>query len=79
MSPPDHRAPHPGRIGLSPASGSGGVQWIRPEQPQYLPPPAPDGSAQQRSERTHALIVIALTLACTVLAILDLFLLASGA
>jgi len=33
---------------------------------------------RQRSERASALIVMVLTLACTALCILDLFLLASG-
>ena len=35
--------------------------------------------ATERSERANALIVIVLTLACTVLALYDLFLLAAGA
>ena len=35
-------------------------------------------AVQERSERANALIVIVLTLACTVLAIFDLFLLAAG-
>jgi len=38
----------------------------------------PDSTATERSERANALIVTVLTLACTVLAIFDLFLLASG-
>jgi len=33
---------------------------------------------RERSERANAMIVIVLTLACTVLAIFDLFLLAAG-
>jgi hypothetical protein len=51
------------------------VTWIRPDRPVYQPP-LPRSSEQ--SERASALIVIALTLACTVLSIFDLFLLASG-
>jgi hypothetical protein len=39
----------------------------------------PDSRATAHSERTHALVVIVLTLACTALAIFDLFLLAAGA
>lgn len=54
------------------------VKWIRPEGPTYLPPAMPKSQAAERSERANALIVIALTLACTGLAIFDLFLLASG-
>ncbi|HVA19941.1 MAG TPA: hypothetical protein VMU55_07190 [Solirubrobacteraceae bacterium] len=38
----------------------------------------PKTAIRERSERANALIVIGLTLACTVLAIFDLFLLASG-
>jgi hypothetical protein len=56
----------------------GGVHWIRPGQPQYVPPPMPTSAAQESSERANALIVIVLTFACTILAIFDLFLLASG-
>jgi hypothetical protein len=35
-------------------------------------------SVQGRTERTNALIVVVLTLACTALSIFDLFLLAAG-
>jgi hypothetical protein len=35
-------------------------------------------TVRERTERANALIVIVLTLACTALAIFDLFLLASG-
>jgi hypothetical protein len=35
-------------------------------------------AARERTERANALIVIALTLACTALAVFDLFLLAVG-
>jgi hypothetical protein len=58
-----------------PAYSRHSVQWIH------------DGSASaaraslaagERSERSVALIVIVLTLACTALAIFDLYLLASG-
>jgi hypothetical protein len=38
---------------------------------------SPSG-AIEHSERARALIVIVLTLACTILAVFDLFLLASG-
>jgi hypothetical protein len=39
----------------------------------------PKSAARERAERTNALIVIVLTLACTALAVFNLFLLASGA
>ncbi|HEY7934163.1 MAG TPA: hypothetical protein VID48_10095 [Solirubrobacteraceae bacterium] len=35
-------------------------------------------AATERGERANALIVIVLNLACTILAVLDLFLLATG-
>jgi len=53
------------------------VQWIRFETAVYLPAPAPKAE-QRRSENTTAMIVIGLTLACTLLAIFDLFQLAAG-
>jgi hypothetical protein len=60
------------------ASDAPDVKWIRPDRPAYLPPPASKAAIRERSERANALTVIVLTLACTVLAIFDLFLLASG-
>jgi hypothetical protein len=60
-------------------TGSRDVHWIRPDGPAYLPPPMSETPATERSERAHALIVIVLTLACTALAVFDLFLLALGA
>ncbi len=65
-------------VGFAPASGPPDVKWIRPDGPAYLPPPMAESTATERSERANALIVTVLTLACTVLAIFDLFLLASG-
>jgi hypothetical protein len=41
-------------------------------------PPPPNSSARDHTDRVQALIVIVLTLACTALALFDLFLLASG-
>lgn len=79
MSPFDLSAEPSSRVGLAPTSGSSDVRWIRPDTPAYLPPPMPKAAVQERSERANALIVIVLTLACTALAIFDLFLLASGA
>ncbi len=65
------------RVGFASTSAPD-VKWIRPDRPAYLPPPASKTSIRERSERANAMIVIVLTLACTVLAIFDLFLLASG-
>jgi hypothetical protein len=53
------------------------VTWIGPNSQRYTPLPMP--KARDRSEQTQALIVIFLTFACTVMAILDLFLLAANA
>jgi hypothetical protein len=54
------------------------VSWIRPEGMSYVPPPMHKSEAVERAERANALIVIALTFACTGLSIFDLFLLAAG-
>jgi hypothetical protein len=78
MSAFDLSAGPSGRMGFAPASGPSDVKWIAPDRPDYLPPPMSKSAAIERSERANALIVIVLTLACTVLAIFDLFLLASG-
>ncbi len=78
MSPFDLSAGQSGRVGFASASGSPDVKWIRPDTPTYLPPPMHKPAVQERTERANALIVIALTLACTAMSIFDLFLLASG-
>ena len=78
MSPFDLSAGQSNRVGFAPTSSAPDVKWIRPESPAYLPSPMSKSAATERSERANALIVIVLTLACTILAIFDLFLLASG-
>jgi len=78
MSPFDLSAGPSSRVGFAPTSGASDVRWIRPDRPAYLPPPMSKSAMKERSERANALIVIVLTLACTVLAIFDLFLLAAG-
>lgn len=78
MSPFDLGIEQSSRVGFAPTSGSSDVRWIRPDRPAYLPPPMSKRAMRERSERANALIVIGLTLACTVLAIFDLLLLASG-
>jgi len=65
-------------MGFAPTSSPVDVKWIPPDSHAYLPPPMSKTAIRERSERANALIVIALTLACTVLAIYDLFLLAAG-
>jgi hypothetical protein len=79
MSPFDLSPVQSGRVGLTPASGSADVRWIRPATPGLPPPPMRRSSDEKRAERANALIVLVLTLACTALALYDLFLLAAGA
>jgi hypothetical protein len=78
MSRFDLSASQSARAGFMPTGGSPDVRWIRPDTPTHLPPPMPRSAARARTERAHALIVILLTLACTALSLLDLYLLASG-
>ena len=78
MSPFDLSAGQSSRVGFTPTSGAPDVRWIRPDRLAYLPPPMAKTAIRERSERANALIVIVLTLACTVLALYDLFLLAAG-
>jgi hypothetical protein len=59
-------------------SSSPEVSWIRPQSQIGLPPSMQRSRAVERAERANANVVILLTLACTVLAIFDLFLLAAG-
>ncbi|HYM45542.1 MAG TPA: hypothetical protein VES65_05200 [Solirubrobacteraceae bacterium] len=78
MSHLDLSAGQSGRVGFTPASGAPDVKWIRPDTLAYLPPPMSKSAVRERTERANALIVIMLTLACTALALYDLFLLALG-
>jgi hypothetical protein len=78
MSDFDFGAGQPGRIASTPKIGQPKVEWIRPHAPRYAPRQMLKSTGQERSERTNAMIVIVLTLACTAMAIVDLFLLASG-
>ena len=78
MSPFDLSAGQSSGLGFTPASGLPDVKWIPPAKPTHLPPRMPKSAVRERSERANALIVIVLTLACTALAIFNLFLLASG-
>lgn len=78
MSPFDLTAGRSSQVGFTPSSGAPDVKWIRPDSQAYLPPPMSQSGATERSERATARIVIVLTLACTVLALYDLFLLAAG-
>jgi hypothetical protein len=76
MSDFNFGAGQPGRIVSTPKIGQPHVEWIRPHAPRHSPQQMLKGRG--RSERADAMIVIGLTLACTVMAIVDLFLLAAG-
>jgi hypothetical protein len=78
MSPFDPTAGQFGHVELTPASGPSDVKWIRPGGSPYLPAPMSKSMAVEHSERANAVVVIVLTLACTALAVFDLFLLAVG-
>jgi len=65
-------------MGFTATSGAPDVKWVRPDGPTYRATPISKSQATERSERANAMIAIALTLACTVLALYDLFLLAAG-
>jgi hypothetical protein len=81
MSPASTRPPQLGGTSLPHGSDAPDVKWTPPVASAHRAPRAlysanlPPGG---RTERVNALTVTILTLACTVLAIFDLFLLASG-
>jgi hypothetical protein len=60
------------------SSGTPDVKRIPPETLSYVLPPPPEVPSEKQGERVNALIVTVLTVACTVLALFDLFLLAWG-
>jgi hypothetical protein len=63
-------------MALPPTRGHHDVSWLG-QSP--LPDEMAAGEQQDREDRARARIAIVLTLACTLLSIYDLFLLASGA
>jgi hypothetical protein len=71
--------PAPRLVAMSPIDPGTGldVKWIQDAPPSYLPPPILK-SADERTERANAMIVTGLTLACTAMALFDLFLAALG-
>lgn len=81
-------SPYPSEFsgaGMGSAEELQDFKMIVPEaaaQPSPLPPPVRSRSfapaTPEQAERVNAAIVVVLTLACTVLAFFDLFLLASG-
>lgn len=66
------------RAGYARASAEPSVQWIRSETADYVPPALTKAERRARSDNSTALLVIGLTVACTLLAIFDLFQLAAG-
>ncbi len=60
------------------SSGTPDVKRIPPETSSYILPPLPEVPSEEQQERLDALIVTVLTVACTVLALFDVFLLAWG-
>ena len=69
----------PRLVAMTPIDPSTGldIKWVREATPTYLPPPMLK-SAQERTDQVNALIVTALSLACTAVAVFDLFLAALG-
>lgn len=60
------------------SSGTPDVKWIPDQTSAYVLTPLRELRSEEQQERVNALVVTVLTLACTVLALFDLFLLASG-
>jgi hypothetical protein len=60
------------------SSGIPDVKWVRQKTSSYVLPPMPELRSDEQQEKVNAFIVTLLTVACTVLALFDLFLLASG-
>jgi hypothetical protein len=77
MSSPTPSAERPPPAQQAFGSHQHSVQWIR-EGSTDAEPVRASLAAKERSERSAALIVIVLTLACTAMAIFDLYLLATG-
>lgn len=78
MSPIGPHAGQSGRVRFEPASGAPDVKWIHSDRPAHLSSSMSKAAVEDRTERTNALIVTVLTLACTALSLYDLFLLAAG-
>jgi uncharacterized protein YciW len=71
------------RVEFAPTSGLADVKLSRPYgqaylAPTYLVPTMSEAAVQEQSKRANARLALALTVACIVLVMFDLFLLASG-
>lgn len=66
-------------MGAIPARSEHEVTWVPPQHLGDAPRSYAGSSAQEHTDRVHAIVVVVLTLACTVLALYDLLMLASGA
>jgi len=58
------------------SDGAPNVEWVRPEEAKYVLPPMPEPDEQH--EKGHTFVVRALTVACALLALFDVFLLVWG-
>ena len=56
--------------------GAPDVKMVRPDRPTYVLPPMPDLEDLERQEQASGFVVKLLGVACTLLVVFDLFLLA---
>jgi hypothetical protein len=66
------------RMEFVPTSGLADVKLTHPYGQAYLVPTMSEAAVQEQSKRANARLALALTVACIVLVMFDLFLLASG-
>ena len=74
----DLSAQQSSRVELTPTSGLADVKLTHPYGRAYLVPAISEAAVQERNKRAHARIALALTIACIVFVMFDLFLLAWG-
>jgi len=78
MSHFDVSAEQSSRMEFAPTSGLADVKLTHPYGQAHLVPRMSEAAVQEQSKRANALLALALTIACIVLVMFDLFLLASG-
>lgn len=78
MSHFDLSAEQSSRVEFAPTSGLADVKSTHPYGQAYLVPTMSEAAVQEQSKRANALVALALAIACIVLVVFDLFLLASG-
>jgi hypothetical protein len=74
----DLSAEQSSRVDLAPTSGLADVKLTHPYGRAYLVPAMSDAAVQKQSKRVNGRIALALTIACIVFFMFDLFLLAWG-